>query len=180
MSLALLRWGNKIFFVLGISARLWPNLTWGLLQFSSQVPALLAKGVSPTLGRPHTSQHPKAPCAFGQSTPGRRKLCCKSPRHSSYSLCIQSALPAQRAFALHLKNADTRVSGCSKELPEEAIFFRAQPERLLSIVLQAANVVLLLLGPDLLLCAGGCFYSFGAGPGMSNRAIYCMTWVCSV
>lgn len=33
-------------------------------------------------------------------------------------------------------------------------FFRAKPERLLSIVLHAANVVLLLLGPDLLsLCA---------------------------
>lgn len=33
-------------------------------------------------------------------------------------------------------------------------FFRAKPERLLSIVLHAANVVLLLLGPDLLsLCS---------------------------
>lgn len=179
MSLALLRWGNKIFLVLGISASLWPSLTLGLkdlLQFSSQVPALLAKGVPPTLGSRHTSQHPKTPCAFGQSTPDRRKLCCKSPPRSSYSLCTQGALPVQRAFALHLKNADTHVSGCSKELPEEAIFFRAQPERLLSIVLQAANVVLLLLGPDLLLLyAGGCFYSFGAGPGMSNGAMYCVT-----
>lgn len=33
-------------------------------------------------------------------------------------------------------------------------FFRAKPERLLSIVLHAADVVLLLLGPDLLsLCS---------------------------
>lgn len=61
---------------------------------------------------------------------------------------------APRAFAVHLKT-HARVSDCSKELLEEAIFFfRAQSERLLSIVLHAANVVLLLLGPDLLsLCA---------------------------
>lgn len=49
------------------------------------------------------------------------------------------------------------VNGCCKGLLEESFFFffsRAKPERLLSIVLHAANVVLLLLGPDLIsLCA---------------------------
>lgn len=48
------------------------------------------------------------------------------------------------------------VNGCYKGLLEESFFFfsRAKPERLLSIVLHAANVVLLLLGPDLIsLCA---------------------------
>lgn len=42
----------------------------------------------------------------------------------------------------------------AKSYQKRLFFFRAQPERLLSIVLHAANVVLLLLGPDLLsLCA---------------------------
>lgn len=113
------------------------------------------------LRRHYTFQHPKAPSArhfTGGQTPHGRKLCCKISYHPSPSHCTLGPLPAPRAFALHLKNAGTPVSGCSKELPEEAVFFRAQPESLLSIVLQAANVVLLLLGPDLLLlCAVDAF-----------------------
>lgn len=157
--------GEQSILVLRISECFWQHLTVGfkclLLQFSSQVPILLAKGVPLILRRHHTFQQPRAPSArhlTGAQTPHGRKLCYKISYHPSPSHCTLGPLPAPRAFALHLKNAGTHVSGCSKELPEEAVFFRAQPESLLSIVLQAANVVLLLLGPDLLLlCAVDAF-----------------------
>lgn len=135
-----------------------------------QVPGLSDTGVSLTPRRHHFFQQPKSPCPMpfaGSHSLSMGELCWRA----AVSLCgwFQELLrvhiippmcskdsPNPESFCCAPKIIPgVPVNGCSKELLEEAIFFfRAKPERLLSIVLHAANVVLLLLGPDLVsLCA---------------------------